>query len=192
MSGARRRLDPETRRRQILGAATTVFALHDPSEVSIETVAEAAGVSRALVYTYFGDRHVLLAAVYRTVIDELDGAMADAIEGVDGDRDRLTLAVEAYLAHTAANPECSRVIAAARSSHHDAVRAEVDDRIDRIVAALGQDRSARLLVRGLVSMLDAAAMHRADADGRDAEELRDLLAQVMWTGISSLPPVDES
>ncbi len=59
----RTRLDPDTRRRSIVQAASEVMLGHDPMEVSIELVAEAAGVSRALIYNYFGDRGGLLAAV---------------------------------------------------------------------------------------------------------------------------------
>ena len=56
------RLDPEVRRELILDAAEEVF---EPAaaEVTFEAVADAAGVSRALVYNYFGDRSGLLAAV---------------------------------------------------------------------------------------------------------------------------------
>ena len=58
------RLDPETRRTQILAAAARVLERHDPVEVRFEEIAEAAGVSRGLLYNYFGDRGGLLAAVY--------------------------------------------------------------------------------------------------------------------------------
>ena len=59
----RTRLDPEIRREQIVEAAEQVFHGRDPSEVTFEEIAEAAGVSRALVYNYFGDKGGLIAAV---------------------------------------------------------------------------------------------------------------------------------
>ena len=59
---SRTRLDPAVRRRQIAEAAARVFAEHDPSEVSFELIADEAGVSRSLVYSYFGDRGSLFAA----------------------------------------------------------------------------------------------------------------------------------
>ena len=58
------RLDPATRRALLVEAASGVFRGRDPSDVSFEEVAEAGGVSRSLVYAYFGDRGGLIAAVY--------------------------------------------------------------------------------------------------------------------------------
>jgi hypothetical protein len=45
-------LDPELRRSQIVEAAVRVFSETDPVEVTFEEIAEAAGVSRALVYNW--------------------------------------------------------------------------------------------------------------------------------------------
>ena len=50
------RLDPAVRRTQIIEAAAELFAERDPAEAPFEEIADAAGVSRALVYNYFGDR----------------------------------------------------------------------------------------------------------------------------------------
>ena len=58
------RLDPAVRRTQIVEAAAAAVRGPRPAEVTFEEIADAAGVSRALVYNYFGDRGGLLAAVY--------------------------------------------------------------------------------------------------------------------------------
>ena len=55
----RTRLTRATRREQIIDAAVDVFKGRDPNDVTFEEVADAAGVSRALVYNYFGDRRGL-------------------------------------------------------------------------------------------------------------------------------------
>jgi AcrR family transcriptional regulator len=68
MSASRRyqRLDPATRRDQILDAASALFAERGYDEVTIEDVAKAAGVARGLVHHYFGGRkEVLLALLER-------------------------------------------------------------------------------------------------------------------------------
>lgn len=66
------RLDPETRRRLIADAAERLLAEHDPLLVTFDQVAEAAGVSRALVHTYLGDRRGLIDAVQVGVVGRLD------------------------------------------------------------------------------------------------------------------------
>lgn len=50
---AYRRLSVEERRSQLLEAALSLFAHRVPEDVSLDDVAEAAGVSRPLVYRYF-------------------------------------------------------------------------------------------------------------------------------------------
>ena len=68
MSAPRRyqRLDPATRRDQILDAASALFAERGYDEVTIEDIAKSAGVARGLVHHYFGGRkEVYLALLER-------------------------------------------------------------------------------------------------------------------------------
>jgi AcrR family transcriptional regulator len=53
------------RRYALLDAAVELIAGGDIDDVSMEAVAERAGVSRPLVYKHFANRHELLSAVYR-------------------------------------------------------------------------------------------------------------------------------
>ena len=50
------RLDPGQRREQILDAANALFAERAYDEVSIEDIANSAGVTRGLIHHYFGGR----------------------------------------------------------------------------------------------------------------------------------------
>ena len=59
------RLAAADRRDALLDAAAELVAGNDVEAVSMEAVAERAGVSRPLVYKHFGNRSELLAAVYR-------------------------------------------------------------------------------------------------------------------------------
>ena len=64
---ARVRLDPEARRAQLVAIAYRLLEERGLDSVSVEDVADAAGVSRSLVYAYFGDRDGLVAEVYLAV-----------------------------------------------------------------------------------------------------------------------------
>ena len=183
---SRTRLDPAVRRQQIAEAAARVFADHDPSEVSFETVADEAGVSRSLVYSYFGDRGSLFAAAYTHQMNELDRELDGALESLGSDRERLDEAVRAYLHFASRHRTQWNLIASASSSRHPAVRDAIDARTDRIAASLGGSAEARLLVRGVVGMLEAAVVHLLDSDDADPDELAKLLSQVVWAGVSSL------
>src|SRR5713101_1521887 len=59
------RLAKADRRDALLDAAAELVATGDVEEVSMEAVAERAGVSRPLVYKHFANRRELLAAVYQ-------------------------------------------------------------------------------------------------------------------------------
>lgn len=183
---ARKRLDPEVRRQQIIEAAARVFATEDPDQVSFEAVADAAGVSRSLVYSYFRDRGSLFAATYTHELRHLDAEIDDAIADITNDRERLGRAVGAYLRFAHRHRDAWEVIAAAGSSRHPAVRQAAAARTDRIAAILGGSNEARLLVSGIVGMLEAAAVHTLDDTAGDPDELAALLTQVIWTGVSPL------
>ncbi|WP_186776708.1 TetR/AcrR family transcriptional regulator [Streptomyces salinarius] len=69
---AYRRLSVEERRLQLLDAALALFAHRPPEEVSLDDVAEQAGVSRPLVYRYFpGGKQQLYEAALGSAADEL-------------------------------------------------------------------------------------------------------------------------
>jgi AcrR family transcriptional regulator len=69
----RTRNAPETRRR-ILAAATEDFAAHGVAGARVDRIAASAGVNKAQLYAYFGDKLALFAAVYRehaaAIVDE--------------------------------------------------------------------------------------------------------------------------
>ncbi|MFP5321444.1 MAG: TetR/AcrR family transcriptional regulator [Acidimicrobiia bacterium] len=183
---SRTRLDPAVRRRQIAEAAARVFAEHDPSEVSFELIADEAGVSRSLVYSYFGDRGSLFAAAYNHELELLDAEIDGALESLGSDRERLSRAVSAYLGFAWRHRRSWQVIASASSSRHPAVREAIQARTDRIAASITDTPEARLLVRGVIGMLEAAALHTLENDDVDTDGLAELLTRVIWDGVSSL------
>jgi len=53
---ARRRLPPDDRRQALINSALKLFNTHPYDEVSVDDIAAEAGVSRPLVYHYYGGR----------------------------------------------------------------------------------------------------------------------------------------
>lgn len=174
------------RRQQIAEAAARVFAEHDPSMVSFEAVADEAGVSRSLVYSYFGDRGSLFAAAYTYELARLDTQIDGALESLGSDRERLAGAVRAYLEFAWRHRKEWELIASASASRHPAVREAVVARTEQIARSLGGTPEARLLVRGVIGMLEAAAVHTLERDEVEPDTLAELLTQVIWAGVSSL------
>ena len=67
----RTRLTPEQRREQLLDLGIRLFANHSLDEISIDVVAREAGISRGLLYHYFGDKMAFREAVVRRAADAL-------------------------------------------------------------------------------------------------------------------------
>jgi TetR/AcrR family transcriptional regulator len=59
----RRQLQSQERRRRVLAAANRCFGLHGFRKTSVEMIAEEAGVSKALVFAFFGHKDALYDAV---------------------------------------------------------------------------------------------------------------------------------
>jgi AcrR family transcriptional regulator len=78
-SAVRRRMPPGDRREALLDATAAIVAADGISAVSMDTVAEAAGVSRPLLYRYFRTSNDVLGALYAREIASHDERMRDAL-----------------------------------------------------------------------------------------------------------------
>lgn len=186
MRKARKRLSPEQRREEILDAAQRVFVTHDPSAVTFEEIAAEAGVSRALVYNYFGDRGSLLAEVYRQALGDLDGALVAAL-ATDGDADRRLRAMVACYVRFATNHTGTwQLVGHLAAVQHPAVREVHRERVHALAAALGDTPSIRLGVAGLLGLLEGVTRHWLDQPEGPPEELLVELERQAWSGFSAL------
>jgi AcrR family transcriptional regulator len=180
------RLDPAVRRAQIIDAAAATFHGRDPSMVSLEEVAEAAGVSRSLVYAYFGDRGGLIAAVYLRNVERLDLELGQVVETDLPDEIRLRGIVRRYLEFARDNSSAWHLMAATGGIQHPAVQATRRQRIERIAAAWGGAVEARLLARGVIGLLEAAAMDWLEYQDCELDRATEVLFGALWSGLSGL------
>lgn len=180
------RLDPATRRALLVQAAAEVFRGRDPSDVSFEEVADAGGVSRSLVYAYFGDRGGLIAAVYLHDLERLDRELGRALDDQLPDEVRLRRIIRRYLLFARDNEPSWNVMAAAGALQHPAIQAARRARIERIAGAWGSDPAARLIARGVVGLLEAGAQDWLDYRDCGIERATDVLFAVLWEGLTGL------
>lgn len=180
------RLDPATRRAQLVEAAAEVFRGRHPSEVSFEEVAEAAGVSRSLVYAYFGDRGGLIAAVYLHNLERLDTELGRALDERLPDEVRLRRIIRRYLLFARDNQASWNLMAAAGVLQHPAIQGARRARIERIASAWADEPSARLIARGVVGLLEAGAQDWVDYRDCGLERATDVLLAVLWQGLAGL------
>jgi AcrR family transcriptional regulator len=182
-SRARTRLDPEVRREQIIDATELVLADHDPGDITLEQIAEAAGVSRGLVYNYFGDKAGLLASVYLRNLDRLVAALELPLRAAPTVEQRLREVVEVYLRFASENPAGWRLLSASEASEHPAVRGARREHLERISTSWGETPEARVLGRGILGFLEAATIEWIDESDLDVEQTADLIHAQLWSGL---------
>ncbi len=180
------RLDPATRRALLVQAAAEVFRGREPGDVSFEEVADAGGVSRSLVYAYFGDRGGLIAAVYLHNLDQLDREVGRALDDRLPDDVRLRTIIRRYLLFARDNEATWNLMAAAGALRHPAIQAAKRERIERIAASWGSTPSTRLVSRGVVGLLEAGAQDWVDHYDCGIERATEVLFAVLWDGLAGL------
>jgi AcrR family transcriptional regulator len=184
------RLDPAVRRHQIVEAAAKLFEGRDPTEVPFEEIADAAGVSRALVYNYFGDRNGLLAAVELHLFEAMDIALTENVASDAPAEERFRAVVRAYLHFFAERPGAWQVLRAASLSGHPAALDARRSRIGRVADAWGGTTASRVAATAVVGMLEATVLELLCSRDRrpDLDETGDVLFNLIWRGVTSLGP----
>ena len=160
--GGRTRLSPEQRRSQLLDLGVRLLATRSLDELSIDLLAEEAGISRGLLYHYFGNKHAFHEAVVRRAADDLIAQTAPPVEGEP--LERLLISVTAYLDYVEANYEgyLSLVKGAAGGNDtlreiYEEARSALTDRVFREDAQgqiIPDTPASRLVVRGWSAMTE--------------------------------------
>ncbi|MCP9944605.1 TetR/AcrR family transcriptional regulator [Streptomyces somaliensis] len=177
---AYRRLGVEERRAQLLAAALSLFAHRSPEDVSLDDVAEAAGVSRPLVYRYFpGGKQQLYEVALRSAADRLESCFAEPSQGPP--TERLARVLDRYLAfvdeHDAGFAALLRGGSVAETSRTTAIvdgvrRAAAEQVLVHLGVPEAGDR-LRLMVRTWIASVEAASLIWLDEGKRPPrEELR--------------------
>ena len=180
------RLDPVVRRTQIIEAAARLFEDRDPAEVPFEEIADAAGVSRALVYNYFGDRGGLLAAVYLHHFDAVNAKLRKAAPDGATPSERVRAIVDAYLEFAAEHPGAWRLLRVARAIDHPRVQDARRLRMREIAEAWGGSPEALIVAYGITGLLEEATIEWLQTTHSSPDRVADVLHDLMWNGLASL------
>lgn len=180
----RRRLDAASRRVEIVEAAAGVFEGRDLHDVTFEQVAEAAGVSRALVYNYFRDKGELVAAVHLRSLRRLDEVLQHADRTVPGDG-ALPVAVRTYLRFAESDPEAFRNLVDTETAHHPKVREARRRRVTHLAKEWGGSPEARVAASAVLGMLEGATKEWLEERevGTDVERVASMLVAVLRDGL---------
>jgi AcrR family transcriptional regulator len=174
------RLQVDERRRQLIDAGSALFAQHAFEEISMRQIAQAAGVSKALLYHYFPNK----VELFNAAVDEYAGELQRIIEpGGEGTPiEQLAESLDGYLAWIEQNAETWAKLmqsAAALPQARDAVAGFRAATLDRILVRLTGEHHPRPALRtalqGWLGYIDAAILDWVRNQDLAREQLRDLL-----------------
>ncbi|MFE7131996.1 TetR/AcrR family transcriptional regulator [Streptomyces sp. NPDC057638] len=182
-TGVRRRMGVKERREQLIGVALELFSSRSPDEVSIDEIAQAAGISRPLVYHYFPGKQSLYEAALRRAADELATRFREPHEGPLGLR-LLRVMGRFFDFVDEHGPGFSALMRGGPSAGSTTTNAMVDEvrkaAYEEILAHLRVDRPPvrlALVVRSWVSLAETTALLWLDGREVPRAELERKLVQ---------------
>lgn len=195
MATASTRLSKDARREQLLDTALALVRARGADGLTLVTLAEAAGVSRPIVYDHFGTRPDLLLALYQRLEERHRAASAQALRDAAPAAAEIARATStAYFACATDMPEFTAISAALKGNPEvERMRHEMYDSYTDLIAAALQPYSGlapgmlRLRCAGVLGAAEAIAaeLNRERTTTVDAvDALADLIVGSLHAGTS--------
>lgn len=189
------RLPAARRRQQLLDVALAVFGEQGFHPASMNDVAEAAGVTKPVLYQHFRSKRDLYREVLTDVGAHLLDAITKATTAAQSPREQVELGFIAYFRFVEANEAAFRVLfggGTRRDEEFATQVAGVEGAIAEAIATLidvegltGAQR--RLLAHGLVGLAEGTSrLWMADGAEQPAEDLARLVADLAWRGLRGI------
>ncbi len=191
------RLQVDERRRQLLDAGTALFDQYAYEEISMRQIAEAAGVSKALLYRYFPSKTDLFKAAVAEAASELQRVIEPSGEGTAFEQ--LSGSLDAYLAWIERNERTwSKLIQSAATLPEagelvESFRARTMDLLLSELTGEREPRPAlRIAIQGWLGYIDAAIVDWTRGKDLPRDKLRDLLLAAFGASLFAAQQADPS
>ena len=181
------------RREQLLVLAAEIVGRDGASALTMERLAERAGVTKPIVYRHFANRGALVKAMVEAAWQRLDDAVAKALTAVPEGPDRIRVAFSASIAQMARESPGVRLLMDDRGAdpvlgriHEDRWQRQQDEWANnfRLDFAL-TDKTARAAAEVLQGAL-RGAVHHASRSRSAAQEAQDVFATAVFATLSTL------
>jgi AcrR family transcriptional regulator len=189
------RLQVDERRRQLLDAGSALFATHAFEEISMRQIAEAAGVSKPLLYHYFPSKNDLFIAAVTEAASELQALIEPSGEGTPVEQ--LTASLDAYLGWIEASGDTwSKLMQSAASlpAARELVEGFRERTMEMALKELTGRRkprpALRTAVKGWLGYMDAAILDWTQTKDLPREKLRDLLLATFVASLLAASQID--
>jgi AcrR family transcriptional regulator len=204
-----RRLTADERRRQLFTVALNLFAERGFRSTTMDDIAEAAGVTKPLVYQHFSSKRALYLELVDSVAKELVAAIGDAVANASGPRQQVEMGFAAYFDMVVTHEAAFRLL---YGRNYDDDLGEALGRVEDAIAAAIEplitagldDGHRRFLAHAVVGMAEGASrcwitgrggpVPEGDARGSGArpgddsvaQRLAGRLADLAWAGLRSV------
>lgn len=190
------RLPAPRRRRQLLDVALGQFAERGFHKTSMDDVAEAAGVTKPVLYQHFKSKRDL----YMELLDDVGGRMMDAIAkavaAASGPRQQVEAGFRAYFAFVAEEADAFRLLFGSgtrRDEEFEKAVRRVEDSIAEAVAVFIEadidPEHRRSLAHGLVGLAEGTSRDWLAGGGTvaaQADLLARRVAELAWAGLRGI------
>ena len=199
--GIQKRLPARQRRRQLVGVALTLFAERGFNATTMDDIAEAAGVTKPLLYQHFTSKRALYLELVGEVGQQLRDAIAQAYAGAETARQMVEAGFAAYFRLVMTHEDAFRLLFGSDLPNDPelsgALRA-VEEAVAEVVSTMidaGLDLShRRLLASAIVGMAEAGCRNwlttktlpANEPDEGDIALLARRLADLTWAGLRSV------
>jgi AcrR family transcriptional regulator len=195
------RLPRRARRNQLLGAAQEVFVAQGYHAAAMDDIADAAGVSKPVLYQHFPGKLDLYLALLDQHTETVVAAVREALDATTDNKQRVADTIEAYFRFVDEEGGAFRLVFESDLVNQPEVRERIDGVTLACAEAIGEvirddaglpKEQARLLAVGLVGMAQVAARYWLQADGTiPRDTAARLLASLSWRGIGGFPRTGE-
>ena len=188
------RLTADARRLQIVDVAIDVFGRAGYYGASMNDIADAAGVTKPVLYQHFDSKSDLYAALLEEVGNRLLALIADATRVAQNGREQTELGFQAYF-RWVANRHDEFMLLFGGGARHDAefsatirrITAAAAAAIDPLIAVDLDADVRRTLAHGLVGLAEGASRQLVDAgEDFDPDAIAKAISSLAWAGLRAV------
>lgn len=196
-----RRLTSDKRREQLVAVAAELFAKGGYEATTMDQVAQAAGVTKPLLYQHFDSKHALYEELITSAATTLLNGLTVAASPDSSPREKVEHGFAVYFSMLVSDDVSFRLLLAESTDediarHLDAIEHALIEFVDPLIDAGLEPDHRRLLAAAVVGTAKSAATfwldESNDVAAEDAAEVAARLArrcaQLVWGGLRSVSP----
>ncbi len=191
------RLSKADRERQIVTIAERIFGEHGFANTTMEMVAEAAGITKPVIYDHFGSKEGLLTAVIEHARDDIKNTIVDAWQSVEdrkSPRASYRAGLVAFFTVMDQHRTGWRSLMRQGGIGSLAIDAAREAQTASVLLAMRQFPTLAALpqpllegaIEGLIGACERVSIWRAERDDVTPEMAADIVMGLTWYGVSSL------